>query len=262
MQCSDTDLLVHAWLDDELEPARALELERHLDECPACGATYRRYARLRSAVQAAPLYQHAPAGLRERVSAQWRPAPAPRAARRWAWDWAPLSTALAAALVVATGIAVLLALELRTLDVDRLAADAVAGHVRSLLAEHLVDVQSTDQHTVKPWFDGRLDFAPQVHELAVQGFPLAGGRLDVLAGRRVAALVYRRRLHAINLFEWPSAAAAAPLATTRDGYQLVGWSEGGLRYLAVSSAGADELAAFERAFRAAAAPAPAAAVKP
>jgi len=125
----------------------------------------------------------------------------------------------------------------------------VSSHVRSLQPGHLTDVQTTNQHIVKPWFNGKIDFAPPVPELANQGFPLAGGRLDSIDGRTVAAIVYHRRLHTVNLFVWPSK-PASERASVEDGFELVEWSDGGLRFAAVSDIPPQELQQFERAFRA------------
>ena len=136
-----------------------------------------------------------------------------------------------------------------------LVAELVDTHVRSLMADHLTDVLSSDHHTVKPWFAGKVPFAPHVPELQAQGFPLVGGRAEYVAGRTTAALVYGRGAHTINLFIWPLSATdgAAPIATY-NGYALVHWSDRGLNYWAVSDAAASELAAFERAYQAASAP--------
>ena len=134
-----------------------------------------------------------------------------------------------------------------------LLASIVDTHVRSLMADHLVDVQSSDHHTVKPWFAGKVDFAPFVPELQANGFPLLGGRVEVVSGHTAAALVYGRGLHKINLFIWPSSATeSGPPAAWFNGYALVHWSDRGLTYWAVSDAAASELSAFERAYQAAA----------
>jgi anti-sigma factor RsiW len=127
----------------------------------------------------------------------------------------------------------------------------VDAQARSLEAQHLVDVQTPDRHTVKPWFNGKVDFAPPVVDLAPQGYPLVGGRLDRIDGRRAAALVFRRRAHVINLFIWPGDAPAAPTLDHRPGYSLVRWGHGGLVFWAVSDVDAADLSGFQQAFAAA-----------
>jgi len=134
-------------------------------------------------------------------------------------------------------------------DEERIIRDVAAAHVRSLMVEgHLNDVASTDQHTVKPWFEGKLDFAPVVADFAASGFALIGGRLDYLDGRPAAALTYRHRLHVVNLFEWPAGASAdrAPAALARHGYALVHWRRAGIEYWAVSDIASEDLLAFAR----------------
>jgi anti-sigma factor RsiW len=125
----------------------------------------------------------------------------------------------------------------------------ISSHVRSLQPGHLTDVQTTNQHIVKPWFNGRIDFAPPVPELADQGFPLAGGRLDSIDGKTVAAIVYHRRLHTVNLFVWPGAAGHDG-TSTEEGFAVAEWGDKGLRFAAVSDIAPDELAQFEQVFRA------------
>jgi anti-sigma factor RsiW len=127
----------------------------------------------------------------------------------------------------------------------------VSDHVRSLQAGHLTDVVSTDQHTVKPWFAGKLDFSPPVVDLSGDGFPLAGGRLEQIDGRPAAALVFHRRLHTVNLFVWPTAAGEIPARRGAEkGYNTEGWSQGGMNFLAVSEIPASDLAQFAAAYRA------------
>jgi anti-sigma factor RsiW len=127
--------------------------------------------------------------------------------------------------------------------------ELVSDHIRALQPGHLMDVVSTDQHTVKPWFDGRLDFAPPVNDLAPQGFPLTGGRLDYVAGRQAAVLIYQRRQHIINLFVWPERGGPAPLSTSRNGYNIVRWNQNGMTFWAISDLGANELAEFAADFQ-------------
>ena len=196
--------------------------------------------------------RHAPPpGLAERIAAQTRAAAssaAPAAPRRSLRRW------LEATFVFGSGAAVawlVLASVMLTDPADRIGDEIAASHVRSLMAAHLTDVTSTDRHTVKPWFAGKLDFSPPVHDLVAQGYPLAGARLDVVGGRPVAALVYREQQHLVNLFVWPVAAkAAAAAAQTRQGYNLVGWAQRGMQFWAVSDANADELRRFTDALRA------------
>jgi anti-sigma factor RsiW len=187
----------------------------------------------------------APAGLIRRIRADLPAAPAaPRPSSAWFGRYAAIVGALAAALAVGYFAGAGRGTQ------DRFANDAVTDHVRSLQPGHLTDVVSTDQHTVKPWFAGKIDFAPPVVDLAAGGFPLIGGRLDEIDHRTAAAVVYRRRQHAINLFIWPVAGApAASGRSQRDGYNLEGWSESGLNFLAVSEIPAVELDQFAQAVR-------------
>jgi anti-sigma factor RsiW len=165
--------------------------------------------------------------------------------------WRALPTALAASALLLVGGGLGVVWQQRTTETRVLTVDVVSNHLRSLQAQHLTDVATSDQHTVKPWFDGRLDFSPQVRDLSADGFVLVGGRLDVLHERRVAAIVYRRRLHAINLFQWPGLAqdAAPSSVDVGDGFTATHWSQDGMNYWAVSNLGPGEMAAFAAAFR-------------
>lgn len=248
MNCADLRLLSHAYLDDELGAADSLGVGRHLSECPACAQRLRLQAQLRERLRNAGLYRSAPAALRTRIAARLpRRDPELRQSRR---GWSIALTALAVLCVIAAMFAGWQALQLRQQGSDALITDAVSDHVRSLLPGHLIDVRSTNEHTVKPWFDGRVDFSPQVRDLTAEGFELVGGRLDLLDGKQVAALVYRRHLHMINLFQWPGAATPTVPPRTRNGYHVMEWSGAGLRFVAVSSIAEGDLQAFVRAFRA------------
>lgn len=244
MTSDETRLLLHAYLDDELDAAQSARMAAHLEDCASCAARYGNQAQLHEALAQPGLYRGAPDALRQRWLAA-KPTAAPARPRR-----GPLALALAAGFAGAlllTSPAWIGALRAPGAGADVLAAQAISGHLRSLQPQHLMDVISTDQHTVKPWFEGRLDFSPRVKDLAEQGFPLIGGRLDVLGGRTVAALIYRRHLHVINLFQWPDEAARAGQQIVRQhGYAAIGWSGGGMRYIAVSDVEQAQLEQFVR----------------
>ncbi|HUI99732.1 MAG TPA: hypothetical protein VLY46_05815 [Usitatibacter sp.] len=191
-------------------------------------------------------YYRAPEALRVRVRAAVR-AQARAQSRPMLWRWGGMAAAFAATIAVTWNVALLQA---RGGETERIAREVESAHVRSLMVEgHLNDVASTDQHTVKPWFEGKLDFAPRVEDLAPSGFALIGGRLDYVDGRPVAALTYRHRLHVVNLFEWPAATAGdtEPTAISRKGYVIAHWREGGLQYWAVSDIERNDLLQFARA---------------
>lgn len=251
MNCQDLRLLLHAYFDDELGAADSLSVARHVTGCADCRQRLHGQAQLRASLRNPDLYRPAPAALRARIAARL---PLPRRARRlphrrgWSLALAALA-ALAALVVIAAAFAGWQTLQLGRQAGDALVAEAVSDHVRSLLPGHLIDVRTSDQHTVKPWFDGRVDFSPQVKDLSAQGFELVGGRLDVLDGKPVAALVYKRHLHMINVFQWPGNAGATGSPRTRDGYHVLEWDDAGLRFVAVSSVAENDLQAFVHAFR-------------
>ena len=246
MNCNDAQNLIQAYADAELDAASSLELERYLSSCPACTQKLDDILNLRSALKAETLYRQPGIELRDRIHAALRQAgrAGPRAPARRLWLNA--GAALAAAVVLAWTIVPLLSG--RSAD-DRIAAEVISDHVRSLMVDHLTDVVSSDQHTVKPWFSGKLDFSPPVGNFVPQGYPLLGGRLDYLANRTVAALVYRHRQHYINVFVWPAAdpaAVAAPQELSRQGYQIMHWTRSGMHYWVVSELNQDELRQFAK----------------
>ncbi len=236
-------LLMHGYLDAELDLVNSLELEEHLRGCDVCSREYRNHLALRSALAENDLYVQAPAGLKRRVQSSIRHNS--RSGLR-PWPTAQRWLVPAAALVILAVVALVLLRSAAGTTPDNPLADQVfSGHLRSLMVAHLTDVTSTDQHTVKPWFDGKLDFSPVVNNFSDQGFPLIGGRLDYIGGRAVAALVYQRRLHLINLFVWPSSGADSPTQiVTRQGYQLIQWNQAGMTDWAVSDLSLDELQQF------------------
>ncbi len=263
--CAELGLLLHALVDDELDAANAARCEQHVARCARCAQAYAEALAVRKAMSDPQARHQAPEALRARVLQSLQQATAParqpaRTPRRTSWlsDWLGGWRALAMPGLAAAATAALLLVALpRGADPGLALRDAVlAGHVRALqLPGHLADVGSSDHHTVKPWFAGKLDFSPPVPELAAAGFPLAGGRLDYLDGRAVAALVYRRRAHVINVFVWPSAGTAlpTPVAGGDAGHAMLRWAEGGMAFWAVSDLNLAELEEFARLFRAEAA---------
>jgi len=250
MDCNQARSLIDADTDGELELVRHLELAVHVRTCAACAqlsaAAQARRAALREAL---PRFTATPA-LAGRVRAALRAEGAPVATVRRTVDFRLLWGASGLAASIAVALLAGFAWGDTRARADLLVTEAVNDHVRSLQAAHLTDVASTNQHTVKPWFAGKLDFSPPVTDLAAEGFPLAGGRLEHVGGRPAAALVYYRHQHAINLFIWPAGAGPLPArASARNGYHLETWTQGDLAFLAVSEIPAVELAQFSSAFR-------------
>lgn len=244
MNCQDAKGLLHGYLDGELDLAGNLEIERHLQSCPVCTSAYENQRALRAAIRAGdlsyPLPNHLPKRLQSALRAEMG---MDRKTWQWRWTYAAIP-AVALALVLLIFFPKLLRPVPANAD-DQLAQEVVSGHVRSLLADHLTDVPSSDRHTVKPWFSGKLDFSPSVMDLTDQGFTLKGGRLDYLQGRSVAALVYQRRQHIINVFVWPPSPAAAPEKKfTRQGFNLIHWTAGELTWWAISDLNSAELEEF------------------
>jgi anti-sigma factor RsiW len=244
MTCKSALSLIEAYIDGELDAAQAAEVQRHLDDCQDCATAHRRLTRLSTDLRTlAPRYT-APEELRNRImqGAGRQPVEIPR--RRAITSWAIAATVLLAFSAGWNAIQ----LQSQKNAGTAVAQEIVSSHVRSLIGDHLLDVPSTDQHNVKPWFNGRLDYAPDVKDFAAEGFALIGGRVDYLDRRPVAALVYKRRQHVINLFVWPSTSKlAAPEAVS--GYNLVVWNRAGMEYCAVSDLNQAELHQFADLYR-------------
>jgi anti-sigma factor RsiW len=243
MNCNELKLLLDGYSDGELDLVEHGQVEMHVGDCSACRDIYQKNISLRNALAHESFYYRAPAHLRERVFASFEPFENDGREKLSWWQWRPwLSWEWAAAFSLLVIVIMLAMWSVRSPD-DALANDLVASHVRSLMADHLTDVASTDQHTVKPWFDGRLDFAPPVIDFAPQGFVLVGGRLDYASNRPVAALVYKRRQHLINLFIYPepSRFPASEGSTVKQGYNLIHWNQSGMTYWAVSDLNLEEL---------------------
>ncbi|MBS1788631.1 MAG: anti-sigma factor [Acidobacteria bacterium] len=250
MTCQEIRELIHAYLDGEIDLVRSLEIERHLPDCQVCASVVQNLQTLRSAITRDSLYHRAPPDLRQRVQAVVRQSNRAESKPRFASLWFASGRWLGVGISAAAVAVLLLALIpawLRSSADEPIAKEAISAHVRSLMADHLTDVASSDRHTVKPWFNGRLDFSPPVTDLTERGFPLIGGRLDYLDNRPVAALVYRRQQHFINLFIWPSAQPSSKAAVnpvTQQGFHLFRWTAIEMHFLAVSDLNERELKEF------------------
>ena len=247
MNCQQAKPLIDPYADGELEAAAILELEKYIHDCSTCALTWRNLQTLKKTLKQEALYFTAPAELRQRIKSEL---PSPRRViPRPAWNWSWLTTAMSGAFAVCLAL-LLVVTQTRPSSEKQLAQEIASSHVRSLMAGHLMDVVSTDKHTVKPWFNGKLDFSPPVEDLAPEGFPLTGGRLDYLDGRSVAALVFQRHKHIINLFVWPAKEADSKAASVRpsQGYHLIHWSQAGMAFWAVSDLNEKELMEFVQDF--------------
>ncbi|MGA7804778.1 anti-sigma factor family protein [Bradyrhizobium sp.] len=248
MTCDEAEILLHALIDGELDAGHAREVEAHIAGCPRCAADLVTYRQMHEAIGAMDLGYTAPASLRRRIEASLPQPPRLVANRRALLRGFAMGSAVSA--LAATG---LVAIVLRNDDQQQIESEIVSAHVRSLQPGHLIDVVSTDQHTVKPWFNGKLDLSPPVIDLGPQGFTLAGGRLDYVDSRPIGAVVYRIRAHVINLFVAKSDNTEHVAATTNmiQGYNIRAWSERGMNFWAVSDVGVAELAEFGEKFEAA-----------
>lgn len=250
MSCQKARELLDAYFDGELDIVQSLECENHLQACSNCRALQQQYQSLRQSLQRQELYYEAPESLEEKIRSRLRSASEGKAItavptiRRAKWQYPAMAAGIAMLVLSSTAL-----LEVRRTSsaTENLTQQVVSSHIRSLMANHLADVPSSNQHTVKPWFNGKLDFAPVVKDLSSQGFSLIGGRLDYLDNRPVAALVYRRRQHVINVFLWPSPDSdSGPHYLTSKGYNVVHGTHSHMAYWAVSDLNAGELTEFIR----------------
>jgi anti-sigma factor RsiW len=249
MNCAEFEVLLHALIDGELDAGHAREVEAHAAGCSACAERLASFRAMHEAMKGDALKEAAPAHLRSRVEASLS-APASRTgavhgffrpSRRGFFGGFALGSALSAAVAASLVLTVM-----RDNQQQTLADEVVSAHIRSLQAGHLMDVETSDRHTVKPWFNGKVDVAPPVVDLTAEGFTLLGGRLDYIDGEPVAATVYQRRKHLINLFvaQRLGAKRAGAISETIQGYNLRHWSQDGLDFWAVSDLVGDELDEF------------------
>ena len=247
MKCEEAEVMIHALIDGELDAGHAREVEAHIAGCSSCAEKLREFQDLRKAMSPGSLRFAAPSSLRSRIEGKL-PAPPAAASRRSIIKGFALGATASA--LAASGVLVMV---MRGDNERRVLGEVVSAHLRSLQAQHLTDVLSSDQHTVKPWFNGRLGVAPPVIDLTALGFTLLGGRLDYVDAKPVAAVVYRRRVHVINLFCAPAPGSAnrAGRMENFQGFNVRSWTENGLNLWAVSDLGADELAEFGEKFEAA-----------
>ncbi|HEX3936876.1 MAG TPA: anti-sigma factor, partial [Xanthobacteraceae bacterium] len=257
MNCAECEILLHALIDGELDAGHARDVEAHVATCAGCAEKLDAFRAMRAAMASADLKDKAPAHLRNRIEAMLPSQPVESPARASAQIIAPrkffqpsrrsffggfaAGTALSGALAATVALTVFSGNPAQTV-----ADEVVSAHIRSLQPGHLIDVETSDQHTVKPWFDGKVDVAPPVIDLTAEGFMLLGGRLDYIDGEPVASVVYKRRKHVINLFVAQRLGAAHGNVTDRtiQGYNVRHWSAGGLDFWAVSDLDAAELDEF------------------
>jgi anti-sigma factor RsiW len=233
MSCENNPALLTAYVDGELDLVRSLEIEKHLESCQACARIVQNQQTLSSALRAGSLYYHPPRHLEQRIHT------ALRSPGRINW---PI-LAVAASLLVAGIFFAFRPAAPSSLVAQLVAQEVLDSHLRSLLPGHLADVQSSDRHTVKPWFAGKLDFSPPVADFAAEGFPLTGGRIDSVNGRTVAVLVYQRHQHVINAYVWPSPGSTNSRVNraTLQGYNILHWTHAGLEWWLASDLNTQEL---------------------
>jgi len=248
MTCTEVKKLLSAFIDGELDPATSQEVERHLEGCPSCLSEVNRLQWLSKSLAEPPMVYPAPPGFEGKIR---RAILLESGVHRPRIPHPSLIVAVAFSIFVVVGVTWWIAANVSGISrSDLIVQEIVQSHLRSLMADHLIDVVSSDQHTVKPWFDGKVDFSPTVRDLSADGFVLAGGRLDYVDNRPVAVIVYKRRLHVINLFSWPTThpdeEAFSP--ATDNGYHIVAWHKEGMTYYAVSDVNESDLYEFVKAF--------------
>lgn len=250
MDCAQVRTVIEYYADGEVDALTGAAIERHLERCAGCQGALERLRALSLLIKEAAPYHTVPDRLARQVraSVQEQGAPSRQAAGTW-WGWLRPATLVAATAAVTW----IVAPQLKRPPATELLAEAViSSHSRATLTGHGADVASSERHTVKPWLSSKLDFSPPVANLEAEGFPLVGARLDYVDRRPVAVLVYRRRQHVIDLFVWPDDEPSAPtsLALSKRGYQVLHWTDRGMRFWAISDLNAAELKTFAEQFSA------------
>jgi len=245
MNCSSVQPLIGAAVDGELDPSQQFQIREHLENCPSCNRAYRELQQLQADIRSQAIYYRAPDTLVQRLQASIRGKHNSNIRRpELPWKW----IAVAASVLLVFSVSANLLSSKRELSQNQLIVQEVLSeHVRSLLTNHQVDVISSDRHTVKPWFGDKLDFSPDVKDLAARGFALTGGRVDYVDQRPVAALVFQRSKHVISLFTWPATSSVTGVRS-QNGYHLVVWNKDGMTYWAVSDLNLDDLKQFSRLY--------------
>ena len=240
MTCEETKPLIHAFADGELDLTKSLEIETHLQDCQTCALIQEEIRGLGLLMKNASFRFTPSSSFENRLRSTVRREANEKPAKQSWWRWAMVAASVT---VVVLAVWAALVIFKRPSSDTLVAQEVVSGHVRSLMAQHLMDVPSSDQHTVKPWFNGKLDFSPPVKDLTAQGFELRGGRLDYIDNRPVAALVYQRRQHLINIFVWPAKTGSkfTTQASVSQGYNLIHWIDSGMEWWAVSDLNLAEL---------------------
>jgi anti-sigma factor RsiW len=249
MKCTSSEHLLELYLDGELAAREWVEMREHIDSCSACNGQYRRLEQISSDIRTHVGHYAPPAGLERRVRTALRKAA--REERQPSWLLQNWMAGAASVLLFVSMAGNVVLLSPHTSARDLLAQEVLSSHLRSLIGTHLVDIPSSDQHTVKPWFNGKLNFSPDVKDFARQGFPLIGGRIEYLDDKPVAALIYQRRKHLINLFLWPapSSSSSGYGEMTKRGYNLVSWTQGGMNFWLVSDVQISELEQFAQLYK-------------
>jgi anti-sigma factor RsiW len=249
MRCTSSEHLLELHLDGELSPRESAEIQEHIENCSSCGGLYQHLEQLQSDIRKQVTRQTAPAHLQRSIRAALRKAAAGEPqAKRMHWNWMAVAASVLLFASMAWNVA---SLRSHSSARDLLAQEVLSSHLRSLMGTHLLDVPSSDQHTVKPWFNGKLNFSPDVKDFGSQGFPLVGGRIEYLDDRPVAALIYKRRQHFINLFMWPASSSSSSgySEMKRSGYNLLSWTQDGMTCWLVSDLQTSELERFAQLYK-------------